>query len=164
MTELRHALTLQSFVGLATGNKPLLASDPLGYVLTTPDAAQRLLEEPMSNAPTGRYRVNEDVTETLPDGRVIQVAVKGSEMTMAEASRLGLVKNEHFAGPSEVKAEMDRVNAQAASAVAQTTGNKDAEAPSVTREKAERAAAERAASSSQESEQAQAKASAQRAR
>lgn len=51
----------------------------------------------------GVYVPEEDVTETLPDGRTVQVAVKGAEMPMAEAVRLGLVKAPAPAGPSETK-------------------------------------------------------------
>lgn len=49
------------------------------------------------------YRVTEDVTETLADGRTIQVAAKGTEVPVAEARRLGLVKDKQDAGPSETK-------------------------------------------------------------
>lgn len=49
------------------------------------------------------YRVAEDVTETLPDGRTIQVAAAGTEVPIAEARRLGLVKDQQEAGPSETK-------------------------------------------------------------
>jgi len=51
----------------------------------------------------GVYVPEEDVTETLPDGRTIQVATKGAEMPMAEAVRLGLVKTPALVGPSETK-------------------------------------------------------------
>lgn len=49
------------------------------------------------------YRVEEDVTETLPDGRTIQVATKGTDLPVAEARRLGLVKDDQTSGPSETK-------------------------------------------------------------
>lgn len=49
------------------------------------------------------YRVPEDVTETLADGRTIQVAAKGTEIPVAEARRLGLVKDAQEARPSETK-------------------------------------------------------------
>jgi hypothetical protein len=51
----------------------------------------------------GVYVPEEDVTETLPDGRTVQVAVKGAEMPMTEAVRLGLVKTAPAPGPSETK-------------------------------------------------------------
>ena len=40
------------------------------------------------------YTPTEDVTETLEDGRQIQVAVKGVPMPVAEAEKLGLIKGE----------------------------------------------------------------------
>lgn len=49
------------------------------------------------------YRVEEDVTETLPDGRTIQVAAKGTDLPLTEARRLGLVKDDQETGPSETK-------------------------------------------------------------
>lgn len=138
---LEFALTGQSLAGLLTGDTALLASDPVGYeVLPVPLIRGSM----MANAPTGRYRVEEDVTETLADGRVIQVAVKGTDMTMTEAVRLGLVKNDQYVGPSEVKANDERVNEQAARAMQENTGDKNAEAPSVVRERQTREAAERA--------------------
>lgn len=51
----------------------------------------------------GVYVPEEDVTETLPDGRTIQVAAKGAEMPLAEAERLGLVKAPAPVGPAETK-------------------------------------------------------------
>lgn len=54
------------------------------------------------------YRVTEDVTETLADGRTIQVAAKGTEVPIAEARRLGLVKDAQEAGPSETKAPANK--------------------------------------------------------
>lgn len=49
------------------------------------------------------YKVTEDVTETLEDGRTIQVAAKGTEVPIAEARRLGLVKDAQETGPQETK-------------------------------------------------------------
>lgn len=49
------------------------------------------------------YTAQEDITETLEDGRTIQIAVKGGQMPMSEARRLGLVKDSQHAGPSETK-------------------------------------------------------------
>lgn len=51
----------------------------------------------------GMYTPEEDVTETLPDGRTIQVAVKGVPIPMAVAIKAGLVKPEVKSGPSEKK-------------------------------------------------------------
>lgn len=53
--------------------------------------------------PNETYLVQEDVTETLPDGRTIQVAAKGTAIPLTEARRLGLVKDEQQAAPSETK-------------------------------------------------------------
>ena len=53
----------------------------------------------------GMWTAEEDVIETLPDGRTIQVATKGTEMPMADAVRLGLVKDGAAARPSETKVE-----------------------------------------------------------
>jgi hypothetical protein len=49
------------------------------------------------------YTPEEDVTETLPDGRTIQVAVKGVPMAMSDAQKWGLVKAPKTQGPSEKK-------------------------------------------------------------
>lgn len=49
------------------------------------------------------FRVEADVTETLPDGRTIQVAAAGTEVPIAEARRLGLIKDEKQTGPAETK-------------------------------------------------------------
>lgn len=51
----------------------------------------------------GYYTATKDIIETLPDGREIQVAVKGNQIPMAEAQRLGLVKGKADAGPTETK-------------------------------------------------------------
>lgn len=40
------------------------------------------------------FTPEKDVTETLEDGRTIQVAVKGVPMPVTEAKKLGLVKDE----------------------------------------------------------------------
>ncbi len=49
------------------------------------------------------YTAEEDIIETLEDGRTIQVAVKGAQIPMSEALRLGLVKEQKQQGPSETK-------------------------------------------------------------
>lgn len=54
------------------------------------------------------YRVTDDVIETLADGRTIQIAAKGTEIPVAEARRLGLVKDAQDAGPSETKAPANK--------------------------------------------------------
>ena len=51
----------------------------------------------------GVYVAPEDVTEELPDGRIIQIAVKGQEYPMAEAIKAGLVKERKAQGPTESK-------------------------------------------------------------
>jgi hypothetical protein len=60
----------------------------------------KILNEPTMQ---GTYQVQEDVTETLPDGRVILVARKGTVIPMAVAIKHGLVKIEAPVGPSESK-------------------------------------------------------------
>lgn len=72
-----------------------LADRRLGHLLRRRSTKQ---ETPMDV-----YRVEEDVTETQPDGRLIQVAAKGTEIPMAEARRLGLVKDDKESGPKETK-------------------------------------------------------------
>lgn len=49
------------------------------------------------------YTAEEDVTRTLEDGRTVQVIGKGGTMPMSEAVKLGLVKTEQKAGPTEKK-------------------------------------------------------------
>lgn len=49
------------------------------------------------------YTAEEDVTRTLEDGRIIQVVGKGGTIPMSEAVKLGLVKTEQKAGPTEKK-------------------------------------------------------------
>lgn len=44
-----------------------------------------------------------DITETLLDGRTIQIAARGVPVPYAEAVRLGLVKVEAPTGPTETK-------------------------------------------------------------
>lgn len=78
------------------------------FKLTDPELPRnpRLAGRPaLSRANFGFYTVPEDVTEKLADGRVIVVAHKGAQIPMAEARRLGLVKDSAPAGPAEVKSE-----------------------------------------------------------
>lgn len=49
------------------------------------------------------YTAQEDVTRTLEDGRIIQVVGKGGQIPMSEAVKIGLVKTEQKAGPTEAK-------------------------------------------------------------
>lgn len=49
------------------------------------------------------YIPENDITQTLPDGREILVAIKGVAMPLAEAKRRGFVKADQPAGPSETK-------------------------------------------------------------
>lgn len=51
----------------------------------------------------GEFVPKADVTETLPDGRTIQIAVKGRPIPMSEAIKAGLVKGAQAAGPAETK-------------------------------------------------------------
>lgn len=95
---------------------------------------------------------SEDVTETLPDGRVIQVAAKGVAIPHAEAVRRGLVKGPNT-GPSELKQQEDAVNAQAAQAMRENTGDKNAQAPSVARAEAEQQAVQAASQQQAEADQ-----------
>lgn len=97
-----------------------------------------------------QYVVEEDVVETLPDGRTIQVAAKGSAFSMADARRLGLLKDAGDVGPSEVKTGDEAANAQAAAAMAENTGGAVTEAPSETRARQEREATERAANAARD--------------
>lgn len=156
-----------------------------GYVLNVANV-QRMYEPPatllavptegapiMAKAhtdPNDPYIPDEDVTETLADGRVVQIAAKGVPVPYAEAVRRGLIKPAKSTGPSEVKSQADyeqriaaleaernalraqldaqetaRVNAQAAEAMRENTGDAEAEAPSVARAEAEQQAADEAA-------------------
>ena len=56
----------------------------------------------MSNEP---YIPEADIIETLPDGRTVLVARKGVPMPLAEAKRLGFVKDAQPQGPSEIKTD-----------------------------------------------------------
>lgn len=49
------------------------------------------------------YVVPDDVTETQPDGRVVQVAAKGSALPLVQAQALGLVKVTQSVRPTESK-------------------------------------------------------------
>jgi hypothetical protein len=72
-----------------------LSDRRLGHLLRRRSTRQ---EEPVD-----MYRVEDDVIETLPDGRTIQVAAKGTEIPIGEARKLGLIKDTVSTGPSEVK-------------------------------------------------------------
>ncbi len=48
-------------------------------------------ENPVQTFASQFYTPSQDVTETLPDGRVIQVCAAGMPMPIAEAQRRGLV-------------------------------------------------------------------------
>lgn len=56
-----------------------------------------------ANYGLGTYTPEEDVTETLEDGRTIQIALKGHPIPMADAIRAGLVKEGKTQGPAEKK-------------------------------------------------------------
>ena len=51
----------------------------------------------------GTWTAEDDIVETLPDGRQVQVAAKGAEMPMQDAVRLGLVKVSAQPAPQETK-------------------------------------------------------------
>jgi hypothetical protein len=53
--------------------------------------------------PGGTYTPEEDVTQELPDGRQIQVAVKGTPIPYEKAVEAGLVKEAKAQGPAETK-------------------------------------------------------------
>ena len=50
----------------------------------------------------GYFTPEEDIYETLPDGRLIQLAAKGVPIAEAEARRQGFIKDTQV-GPSETK-------------------------------------------------------------
>src|SRR5215207_5752231 len=54
-------------------------------------------------APAGWFVAEDDIFETLPDGRVVQLAFKGTSMPMAEAERRGFAKVDQRVTPQEVK-------------------------------------------------------------
>ena len=62
----------------------------------------------------GEYTPAEDRTETLPDGRQIQVAVAGAPMPMSEAVKAGLVgpDGQPVPAPREDEAEAERADAE----------------------------------------------------
>lgn len=115
---------------------PILVERVTGRPVVLPVAAPATIREVVM--PEETYTPEHDVTKELPDGRTIQVAAKGVPVSMARARELGLVKDAQQAGPSETKAdaETERVNAQAAAAEQENTGNPDADAPSVERAEA----------------------------
>lgn len=50
----------------------------------------------------GYFIPEEDIFETLPDGRLIQLAAKGVPVAEADARRQGFIKDSNV-GPSETK-------------------------------------------------------------
>lgn len=81
-------------------------------------------------APEGMFTAERDITETLPDGRTIQVATKGGQMPMSEARRLGLVKSSEKPQPAENKALA--ANGQPAEETKTTTAALTPQRPSAT--------------------------------
>lgn len=77
----------------------------------------------------GEYVAEEDVIETLPDGRQIQVAVKGESMPMADAVKAGLVKNQQQPGPAESKPAPAPAETKAAPAEEEAPAKPKADAP-----------------------------------
>lgn len=76
----------------------------------TPEEVEKLtmpLHNPLiDQTDDNTYLVEEDVTETLPDGRTIQRAAKGTRMPLAVARQMGLVKDtKQPAAPAETKDE-----------------------------------------------------------
>lgn len=53
------------------------------------------------------YTPEEDVVETLPDGRTILAAPKGVPIPLHEARRRGFVKDQGIVGPQETKVELE---------------------------------------------------------
>jgi hypothetical protein len=160
------ALPDDTLRALLTHDKAALAEQSAagrGYVLTVTDV-QRTYTAPVvaldgdmvmarQDDPNAPYIPEDDITETLPDGRVIQVAAKGTPVPHPRAVQLGLIKPTKASGPTEVKnqaalerviadQEAARVNAQAAQAMQENTGDPEAVAPSVAQTEAEQAAAE----------------------
>lgn len=174
------ALPDDTFRTLLTRDKAALAEQSAagwGYVLTVTDV-QRTYTAPVvaldgdmvmarHEDPNAPYIPEEDITETLPDGRVIQVAAKGTPVPYPRAVQLGLIKPTKASGPTEIKnqaalerviadqeaeinvlrqqlidQEAARVNAQAAQAMQENIGDSEAVAPSVAQAEAEQAAAE----------------------
>lgn len=88
----------------------------------------------MRFGPGNTYTAEEDIIETLPDGRQVQVAVKGAEMPIQDAVRLGLVKVTAQPVPQETKVEAPAETKAAAPAKAEEekpaapAANKKAEA------------------------------------
>lgn len=82
-----------------------LAARGLAVIKPGPATQGEITEMPISsNRNQGdMYTAEEDVTETLPDGRTVQVIGKGGTIPMQEAVKLGLVKTEQKAGPTEKK-------------------------------------------------------------
>lgn len=54
----------------------------------------------------GYFIPEEDIFETLPDGRLIQLAAKGVPVAENDARRLGFIKDSSV-GPSETKTHAD---------------------------------------------------------
>jgi hypothetical protein len=82
--------------------------DPVATIL----AAPTILEVPTMAITEGQFNrggqgamfvPEEDVVQELPDGRQIQLAVKGAEIPLAKAIELGLVKESKQQGPKETK-------------------------------------------------------------
>lgn len=67
--------------------------------------------------PGATYTPEQDVYETLADGRTTLKAAAGVALPVTEAERLGLTKPTKSAGPSETKTETD-AEAKAAAAAA----------------------------------------------
>jgi hypothetical protein len=86
-----------------------LAERGLGPTVFGPSPTQNMevniVDIDMNRARFGpqTHIVEEDITETLPDGRTIQVATKGAEMPLTRAVELGLVKVSAQVTPAETK-------------------------------------------------------------
>ena len=78
--------------------------------------------------PGNVYTAEEDITETLPDGRQIQVATNGTEMPLSEAVRLGLVKVDVTATPQETKVD-EPAETKAGTTAAEEAPAEEADAP-----------------------------------
>jgi hypothetical protein len=91
----------------------------------------------------GWYEVPDDVYETLPDGRVVQLAVKGASMPLGEAQRLGMVKASQPVEPQELKGTHYSVGApprETRAAPGPATGEPQVFAPNLPEDTARQAA------------------------
>src|SRR5436190_6507403 len=88
-----------------------LAERGLGEIFGAPGPTIQPLEvlgmpivnQPQNPQTQADFVPEEDIIETLPDGRTIQKAVAGVPVPYAEAVKQGLIKEPKSQGPSETK-------------------------------------------------------------